>query len=118
MSSVKDYSIIVDAPDDVYADALRLRGAMIDQKTVSFIYEGKAKVVEIHAIGVSTKDGGLIARGYQVAGHSSRQLPVWALYRVDKMEGVIIDPLQSQAPRYGYKTDDAQMSPVLSEVIP
>lgn len=93
-----------------------LNQAMADARTVSFIYDGKNKTVEVHAIGTSTKDGSLIMRGYQVAGIASRKLPIWALYTVKKIEGLSLDFVDSQAPREGYAQNDAQMDKVIAEI--
>lgn len=97
--------------------ALRLREAMREGLTVSFIYDGKPKTVEIHAIGHSTADGGLVARGFQVGGHASRPLPIWALYRIEKITTLAVDTISSMAPRAGYVRDDRQMrQPVLVQL--
>lgn len=93
-----------------------LRNAMMDRKTVSFIYDGKNKTVEVHALGLSTKDGSLVMRGYQVAGVASRPLPIWALYTVSKIEGLSVDFVTSEAPRTGFTPGDRQMDPVLCEL--
>ena len=114
MPNVKDHPNLFTITKD--NTVLALRDAMMKGKTVSFIYEGKPKTVEAHAIGRSTKDGGLVLRGYQVAGHASRPLPIWALYRIEKIEGLAIDFVSSEAPREGYSRGDRQMSTVLTEL--
>lgn len=91
-------------------------GLMKKGQTVNFVYEGKVKVVEPHAVGTSTKDGSLIMRGFQVAGTSSRPLPVWALYTVAKMELVEPGAEASQAPREGYSMGDAAMADIISQI--
>lgn len=93
-----------------------IRNAMMEGKTISFIYEGKNKTVEAHAIGYSTKDGHLVLRGYQVAGNASRPLPLWALYRIEKIDMLSVDTVASAAPREGYTQGDRQMSSVLTEL--
>lgn len=91
-------------------------GLMKKGQTVNFVYEGKVKVVEAHAVGTSTKDGSLSMRGFQVAGTSSRPLPCWALYTVAKMELVEPGSEVSQAPREGFSQGDAAMAEIVAEI--
>lgn len=111
--------------NDVYSDAIltseeflagQLRAAIQTSRAVEFLYDGKRRLVEVHAIGRSTKDGSLLARGYQVGGQSSRQLPQWTLFTVNKMQGLQLTEQESYAPRPGYATADRQLSPVISEL--
>jgi hypothetical protein len=90
--------------------------AMRHALAVSFIYDGKTRIVEPHAIGISTKDGGVLLRGFQVAGEASRPLPQWTLYRLDKIEGLGATFTDSLAPREGYKMGDAQMGHMIAEL--
>jgi len=85
--------------------------------SISFIYDGKTRIVEPHAMGVSTKDGGSLLRGYQVAGEASRPLPQWTLFRLDKIEGLGATFTESHAPREGYKMGDAQMGHMIAELV-
>jgi hypothetical protein len=94
-----------------------LTTALTQGRTVAFDYDDKPRVVEPHAIGTSTKDGSIIMRAYQVAGESSRPLPCWALFTVDKMVNVEISPfVLSEAPREGYKMNDKQMSSIIAQI--
>lgn len=81
-----------------------------------FELDGKPRVVEVHAVGVSSKDGGLVMRAFQVAGGASRPLPAWSLFRLDRMVNVKGMLLKSEAPRDGYTKGDSQMAPVLFEL--
>lgn len=90
--------------------------AMGQSKTVSFLYDGKVRIVEVHAIGLSSK-GDVLVRGYQVGGSSSRPLPAWTLYSESKMAAVSFDEgIASQAPRPGYSQGDKQMAEVIVEI--
>lgn len=93
----------------------QLTRAMNEGKTVDFIYDGKLRVVEVHAIGLSSR-GEIVMRGFQVAGLASRPLPQWTLFVVNKMELVEIRATDSLAPREGYSQGDKQMSPVFVEL--
>jgi hypothetical protein len=94
-----------------------LEQALTDGLAVSFTYDGKQKIVEVHAIGQSTKDGSLVMRGFQVAGEASRPLPIWALYTVAKIDALTLTFIESEAPRPGYAMGDKQMSTVLHQII-
>jgi hypothetical protein len=95
-----------------------LNAAMANARTVSFDYDDKPRIVEVHAVGTSTKDGSLLVRGYQVGGESSRPLPCWALFRLFDIEpdSLIILETPSQAPRPGYKMGDKQMREIHAQI--
>ena len=90
--------------------------AMSERLCVNFDYDGKNRTVEVHAIGLSTKDGSVVMRGYQVDGEASRPLPQWTLFSVSKIQELVIQRDGSDAPRDGYKMGDKQMSTVLVEL--
>jgi hypothetical protein len=89
---------------------------MLAGRCVSFTYDGKPRVVEVHAIGTSTKDGGLVMRGVQVAGGASRPLPQWTLFRLDQIRDLGNPLRESFAPRDGYRMGDSQMRFVIAEL--
>jgi hypothetical protein len=84
-------------------------------RTVNFIYAGKIRVVEVHAVGISTA-GKPVMRGYQVAGLASRPLPSWSLFEIDKIEALTFGREVSEAPREGYREDDSAMKTVLCQI--
>ena len=91
--------------------------AMLTECRVEFNYDGKRRVVEPHALGLSTKDSSVVMRGYQTEGEASRPLPQWTLFSVNKIDEIkVYDEHTSLAPRDGYKMGDKQMSPVLIEL--
>lgn len=91
--------------------------ALNEGRTAAFIYDDRQRVVEVHAIGHSTKDNSVIMRGYQVAGQSSRPLPAWALFTLDKITALTLSAfVDSDAPREGYKMGDRQMTVILSQI--
>lgn len=89
---------------------------MAKDLTVNFIYDGKIRVVEVHAIGESVKDGSRVMRGVQVAGVASRPLPQWTLFTVAKIENLTMGKEASQAPREGYAQNDKQMRSIICEL--
>lgn len=95
--------------------AIALTAALVGKHPVQFVYDEKIRVVEVHAIGASTKDEATVVRGYQIDGESSRPVPCWALFRLEGISDIIIlDDRESGAPRIaeGYKSGDKQMNPV------
>jgi len=89
--------------------------AMRHGLTVLFIYDGKTRIVEPHAIGLTSN--GVALRGYQVAGQASRPLPQWTLFSLDKFEGLGAAFMESFAPRDGYKMGDKQMTEIIAELV-
>lgn len=91
--------------------------AITTRATLSFNYDDRPRVIEVHAVGLSNKTGELCIRGYQVAGESSRPLPTWALFSAAKIDAPSLSliPL-SQAPRPGFSPGDKAMSTIFSEV--
>ena len=90
----------------------------LETKTIlSVVYDGKQKDVEVHAVGLSTKDNAPVIRAFQVDGEASRPLPCWALLRADQINASTTLPLiASEAPRPGYARGDKQMSKIIKEI--
>jgi hypothetical protein len=65
--------------------------AIKERKTVEFHYDGLHRKVIPVAHGMHAKSGNSVLRAYQIDGFSSsRTLPVWSLFRVDKISSMII----------------------------
>lgn len=92
-----------------------LISAVKTRNTITFIYDGKPRLVEPHAVGINHK-GELVMRGYQVEGESATSPRAWKLLMVDKM--VDLKPTVDTFPqaRDGYKTGDKAMRDVLAEL--
>ena len=81
-------------------------------QTLKFTYSDKPRVIEVHAVGLTSKSA-LAIRGYQVVGDREG----WALFSADK----IIDPELSllpisHAPRPGYVLNDSQLPTIYGQV--
>jgi hypothetical protein len=102
-------------------EALPLVLAMLSGQRIGVFYEGEARVLEVHAIGRGS-DGQLLVRAFQTDGYSSRKLPAWGLFRLEKLKvaapNPVLGPERSLAPRPGYARGDKQMQTVLFEVVP
>lgn len=68
---------------------MNLCAAIADRHTISFVYDGHDRVVIPAAHGIHKTTGNAVLRGYQVRGTSStRAVPLWDLFLVDKMQNV------------------------------
>lgn len=98
-----------------YTDTRLLVAALESGDVVDMMYDGKYRVVEIHAIGRSTA-GKLVMRGYQIGGQASRPLPQWTLFDIAKIENLERSAKRSQGPREGYTMGDRQMADIFAEL--
>ncbi len=73
-------------------------------------YDGFHRVVEVHAVGISTA-GNPCMRVFQTAGGSVSGEPVgWKMMTLDKAFTLHLTEEISQAPRQGYAKNDRGMS--------
>lgn len=80
-------------------------------------YDGESRIVEPHAMGISTK-GTPVFRGYQVTGGSqSGEFTGWKLFSLAKVRQLpkLLD-IAASAPREGYQRDDKGMLHVLKQL--
>jgi len=90
--------------------------AMKTGRPIDFQYEGKTRLVEVHAVGISTA-GNPVLRGYQIGGQSETGVvPIWRLFTIKKIFDfpAIVD-MKAEAPRPGYKLGDKGMSEIFFE---
>lgn len=91
--------------------------AMTTGKAIEFEYDGKNRLVEVHAAGLSST-GKPVIRGYQIGGSSwtADDLPVWRLFTVQKIFDfpALVD-IKAGAPRPGYRLGDKGMSTIFFE---
>ena len=79
-------------------------------------YDGYSRVVEVHAVGVSTA-GNPCMRVFQVRGGSvSNELVGWKMMTFDKAFSMHLTEEVSQAPRQGYAKNDRGMSRIFSQI--
>lgn len=91
-------------------DALR-KGVCLEVR-----YDGFTRVVEVHAVGVSTARNPVM-RVWQVRGGSVHNEPVgWKLMRLDEALGVALLSERSAAPRPGYKPGDKGMQTIVCQL--
>lgn len=91
--------------------------AMRLNKPLELSYDGLPRLVEVHAIGISST-GKHVLRVYQTSGDSvSGETPGWKLLNIGKIfdPPKIIDTV-SMAPREGYQSGDKAMIEILNEL--
>jgi hypothetical protein len=90
--------------------------AMTAKKRVALTYHGEPRLVEIHALGLSTK-GKPCVRVYQVVGGSLySETTGWKMLSLSEIEDAKLVDDTSLAPRAGYVAGDKGMSQILLEI--
>lgn len=90
--------------------------ALAAGKLLEVLYDGYMRAVEVHAVG-ETKEGNAIMRVWQVRGGSnSGERQGWKLLRLDEAHGGQMLEERSQAPRHGYRRNDAAMASIACQV--
>lgn len=92
---------------------LKLTASIVSGKVVAFDYEGRLRLVEVHALG-ATHAGSLVIRGWQTAGESKTDTsPGWRLFTISKIENFRQLGTRSDAPRPGFNPNgDSQIADV------
>jgi hypothetical protein len=89
--------------------------ALQQQRCLELRYDGFTRLVEVHAVGVSTA-GNDCMRVFQVEGGSvSGERQGWKMMTFDKTFAAIVSSVPSQAPRPGYAPDDRGMSTIYGQ---
>ena len=94
----------------IACDALR------QGKRLAITYDGCARIVEVHAVGLSTAENPVM-RVWQVSGGSaSREHTGWKLLRLDKTWRYAITEEISDAPRPKYKHGDRDIAAIRCQI--
>lgn len=90
--------------------------AMQTGLALEFEYDGEPRLVEIHAIGVSTA-GKPCLRGYQTTGGSrSGETEGWKMFSIGKIESPHLLDIKALTPREGYQKGDRGMKEIFFEL--
>ena len=90
--------------------------AIREKKCLELRYDGFARIVEVHAVGVKNK-GGDAMRVWQVRGGSvSGERTGFKLLDLDETFSAHVIDEQSHAPRFGYKRGDKAFKIIYAEV--
>jgi len=93
----------------------KIAKAIQDHKTLSFYYDGYGRMVEPHALGLSSR-GHYVLRCYQTGGSSREGKLGWKLMIVEDIKSLTAIPAQFLTPREGYKQGDKGMTKIISEL--
>lgn len=80
-------------------------------RVVAFNYDGKPRVVEVHAVGTNSKGEGIF-RGMQINDGP----PTWKLFSIGKISNFGLTFLDSEAPREGYAENDRQIVNIFAQL--
>lgn len=95
---------------EVACQAIELR------RCLELRYKGYTRVVEVHAVGVST-GGQAIMRVWQVRGGSeSGETSGWKLMHLNEARELRLLEEPSRAPRQGYKRNDSAMTRIYCQI--
>ncbi|OIQ92250.1 hypothetical protein GALL_258460 [mine drainage metagenome] len=89
--------------------------AVQNKEVLSFTYEGYTRVVEPHAVGVSTA-GHKVLRCFQVGGHHEKQNHNWDLVLLSKIVGLSATGQRFSSERLGYKGGDKGMITIYAQL--
>jgi len=90
--------------------------AMKAGKCLEVVYHGECRLVEVHAVGLSTS-GNPCVRVYQVIGGSVFSATKgWKMLSLKDVESFQVLNVPSQGPRPGYNPGDKGMSDILAEI--
>jgi predicted DNA-binding transcriptional regulator YafY len=92
-----------------------IKDAVPNRKVLAFEYDGKARLVEPHAVG-NNKKGEAVLRGFQFTGDSATSASAWKLFTISKIDALTVLDMISHAPRPGYKADDKAMTEIFAQL--
>lgn len=95
---------------------MSIASAIQNRNLLSFTYEGFAREVEPHCLGIDKK-GHPALRAYQVAGGSeSGEYVGWKMFHVNGIQNLQVLNKTFQQPRQGYKRGDKDMQQIQAQV--
>lgn len=89
--------------------------AIRTKQLLSFTYNELPRLVEPHAVGLSTA-GNQVLRCFQVGGSHSKAGHDWDLVKLEKIVGLAVTGEHFAGPRPGYKRGDSAMSMIHAEL--
>lgn len=89
--------------------------AIHTKQLISFTYDGLPRLVEPHAVGLSTA-GNQVMRCFQVEGSHKKAGHDWDLVKLEKIVGLAATGKHFAGPRSGYKQGDSAMSTIHAEL--
>lgn len=104
-------------PENEREVAIQAIHALENHLCLSFKYHGLPRVVEVHAVGISTT-GKAVMRVFQVDGEVLKsESPGWKMMTLGKIfQPPKLESLNSLAPRPDYHKGDAGMTQIFKEI--
>lgn len=97
--------------------AMLIQQAIRGRQYLQFYYDGHARIVAPAAYGFHHTTGNEMFRGYQIDGTSkSRVVPLWDLFKVEKVEHLVVANRVFLDNPPGYRSGDAHLAPLISEL--
>lgn len=94
-----------------------LAEAIEQRHLVEFNYGGHTRVVIPAAVGNHATTGNEVLRGYQIRGtSSSRAVPLWDLFRLDRITHLATLDEGFQGTPPDYSRDDRDISPIRAQL--
>ena len=94
-----------------------LSDAIGNRLEVEFVYDNLPRIVRPAAVGLHISTGNEVLRGYQVGGaSSSRTVPLWDLFLVGKIDGLVVTDRVFLDDPPNYSKGDKHMSPICREL--
>ena len=101
---------------NVFNKYILLVSAIKEKRIVTFNYDGLDRVVECATLGYTTA-GMPAVRGYQTAGDThSGTVPCWRLFRIDKIQGLVLTEEHFYSEPPFYKKSDPAFSRIDAEL--
>lgn len=95
----------------LFAVNLLLVDAIAGQRRISFVYNGRSRLVEPQCYGVGTR-GTELLRGHQIEGGEQRE----PLFDVAKMSGLALLDERFERPGPNYTRDDSAMATIFAQL--
>lgn len=107
---------IRDLPQDAQPFVVEAIHSIEAKKALRIVYHGEERLVEVHAIGLSTK-GNPCVRVYQVVGGSVfSDTSGWKMLKISDIEQFEETDNEALTPRPGFNPGDRGMRTIISEV--
>lgn len=91
--------------------------AINQRREIEFFYNGHPRVVQPCAHGTHATTANDVVRGYQVGGSSSsRTPPLWDMFIVTKMQGIVVTDRTFSTKPPGYASDDKHMKVIFAQL--
>ncbi len=92
-----------------------IKEAIKNKQILSFSYDGMNRVVEPHALGITSKEN-TVLRCYQIQGGHKNNNHTWDLCSLKKIVNLSTTGNTFIGPRLGYKKGDKAMITILAEL--